>query len=191
MKTILSAVVVATMLPSCSVLFDAADITNRQSKALAQGEAVIGDGFTVRAPESGLYPSSKDRQPGGVILRPTEPAFDGLVYLATPFNGGGASTPREAFERWNEMPKARGFTVTTLSGGSTDFRGLPAYKASVELSKGSASHVASMLIVKRSSDFLVLSTGHPFIHPATRAERREYTDTRLRKLQAATTISKR
>ena len=191
MRCLVLATTAAMTFPACSLVFDAVDLSNRRTKAIAEGEIVAGDGFTVRSPEAGLYPSLQSTQQGGVTLRPTEPFLDGLVYLVTPFEGNGATTPQEAFERWNDIPKARGFTVVAFESDSTNFRGLPAYRSSVELSKGSIRQVGSLLIVQRSSDFLVLSTGHPHFHPQTREERIKFTSERLIKLQSATELNRR
>lgn len=63
-------------LPSCSLLFDAADVGIRQTKALEKGETVSGDGFGIRVPEAGLYSASFGKPIGAIALRPTEPFLE-------------------------------------------------------------------------------------------------------------------
>jgi len=175
---------------SCSLLFDAADISNRRSNEIAEGATVAGDGFTVHSPESGLYSASRDTRPGGITLRPTEPFFDGLVYFVAPFEARRETNLHEVLTKWNSIPEAKGYKLTVLRKTLTSFDDLPALQAVVEASNGTASQVTSILIIKRSADYLILSTGHPYHRPTSRQERQDFTNTRLNKLQAATKINR-
>ncbi len=172
-------------------MYGEASVAVRKSKSVEEGQIVTSDSFAIRVPESGLYSATTNKPPGSVTLRPVDPSLDGLVYLATTFDGGRASSPSDALVEWNKLPEARGVATIVFESRKTTYRGFPAVSAGVELLHGSISQVTSLLIVKRPSDFLILPVGHPYTYPNTRQDRRRYTKERLDNLEHITQVEQR
>ena len=159
MKRILLLLAVLS-LNSCSLIFEAADISVRRSKEVSTSDQLAGDGFTVRPPESGLYPNYGIPFKGGVTLRPTSTGFDGLVYYVSPFVSATARTPDEAMHEWNSIWIKQGARVEVVEKSRTVFSGLAATRCTGWIAKGSEEHAIAFLVVKRDSDFLVIGHGN-------------------------------
>ena len=142
-------------LSSCSLMFEAADISNRRSKEVATTEQLSGDGFSLRPPEARLYPIKDLPLKGGVTLRPTETMLDGLVYAVTPF-ATSAPTTEAAAREWIDNWTNAGASVDVLETTSRTFAGRKATRSLVEIRKGREQHFAMFLTVKRDHDFLIL-----------------------------------
>ncbi len=176
------------LLPSCSLVGDAVDITNRRSREVSKGTSIGGIGFTVKAPEEGLYPIPNTPGKGGVTFRPTEPMFDGLVYFVTPFPQSKATTVREALIEWNQIPAAKGVQVKIIGQKETQYRRYPAIEALVEVPQNNGGQIASILIVRSPAGFFVLNRGDVFYQPQDRTRAIERCKAGLNLLKASTTI---
>ena len=159
MKRILLLLAILPM-SSCSLIFEAADISVRKSKEASTSDQLAGDGFTVRPPESGLYPSYGIPLKGGVTLRPTTTGFDGLVYYVSPFASATAKTTDEAMHEWNSIWSKQGARVEVVERTRTAFAGRTATRCVGWIRKGSEEHAMAFLMVKRDSDFLVIGHGN-------------------------------
>jgi len=146
-------------LGSCSLIFEAADISIRRSKEVSSTEQLQGDGFTLRPPEAGLYPIRDLPLKGGLTLRPTETIRDGLVYSVSPFKSSAATTGAAARE-WLAIWTKSGASVDVLETTSRTFAGRQATRCLVEIRKGREQHFAMFLAVKRDQDFLMLFHGN-------------------------------
>lgn len=155
-------------LSSCSLLFEAVDITSRRANKVENGELVEGDGFVIKCPQAGLYLARTPPTPGGVVFRPVEPLADGLVFFVTPFHAPTARSLSEALSLWNARVVKRGMTVQVLRTEQTSFAGRQALRAEMELPRGQFGNVSSTLIVRRDSDYLILCCGESYFGPAQR-----------------------
>lgn len=163
----------ALPLSSCSLLVEAVVITARQSKEVRNGTPVQGDGFVVICPEDYLYPTQDIPTQGGVTFRPTSPMNDGDAYFVTPFKTATASTPEQALLEWNLRPRQK---IEILKLKKSVFRGLPAVTALVHLSNGERGSVASMTVVKRATDYLVIARGAAYDFPGARQNTINYVE---------------
>lgn len=143
-------------LSSCSLLVEAVVITARRSKEVRNGTPVQGDGFVVVCPGDSLYPTKDIPTQGGVTFRSTSPMSDGDAYFVTPFKTATASTPEQALLEWNRRPRQK---MEVLKQEKSVFRGLPAVTALVHFPNGERGSVASMTVVKRGTDYLVMARG--------------------------------
>jgi hypothetical protein len=164
----LSFLIVPWLLASCSLVGDAVDISERRSNQLAKGAKVEGEGFSVRVPDSGLYPKKDFPLRGGITFRPTEPMFDGQVYFVTPFPFAAEDT-HQALNAWNQIPRSKGSQVNVLKERKVTFQGFKATEATVEVPQSKGGQIAAVLVVKRSRDFLILTRGEFYRFPSDRA----------------------
>ena len=186
------AAMLCAMLSGCSLVGDAVDITSRRSKELKAGMVVSGKGFSIVAPEPGLFPKTNFPTSGGITLRPIEPMLDGKVFFVAPFDNQSLD-PSTALDRWNQIPeRQRGVTVSASNRRNTVFQGLPAHEAVVDVPRTSSSgSVALVLVIKRGADFLILHSGENYYTQRMKGRRLEACRRAMAKLKTATTITRR
>lgn len=175
-------------LTSCSLLFDAADITMRRSREVAEGTVIAGDGFTVGCPARGLYPAKDVPTRGGVVFRPVEPLADGEVFFVTPFQSSSAQTSDQALVEWNSRTAKKGRVLAVIRQQKTTFAGLPATRAVMNITENRRDQIAVFLVVKRASDFLILARGDVCNHPTLINRTIERCESGLASLQRKTSL---
>jgi len=193
MKRILLLLAVLSM-NSCSLIFEAADITIRESKEVAPNEQLAGDGFTVRVPDEKLtkfYPKYDYPLKGGVTLRPTQTFLDGVVYFVTPFAPSSAQTTDEALVEWCAVVQKKQLTAEVLEKSRTTFEGRSATRALLRVREDSRyGHLAAVMIVKRESDYIVMCNSYLYGGLWTESRAKEESKAGLKKLAAGTRLTR-
>lgn len=158
MKQIL--LLLALPMCSCSLIFEAADISIRRSKEVSTSDQLTGYGFTLCPPEARLYPNYNHPFKGGVTLRPTDTARDGLVYYVQPFASATARTTDDAVREWNSIWEKKGIRVEMVEKSKSVFSGHDATRCIMRIHQRSGEHVSAFLVVRRDTDFLIIGHGN-------------------------------
>jgi len=173
----------------CAILMEAAHSSHRQANAVAVGTTFSGPGFTFRVPESGLYTTYDFPTSGGVTLRGVSGLEQGRTLYVTPYVSPEAVTASAALDEWNEKPQKKGLTVTVLDRNETTLSGRPAVRATVDIpTRGDNGLISALLVVQRSTDFLILASGDRYLYPKDRGRVLRQTRESLRGLCESTNI---
>jgi len=148
-------------LTSCGLVFEAIGITARRSREIPIGTVLTGDGFSLRCPEDGLYPTRNLPTTGGVTLRSTMSDFP-VTSFVTPFRSLTARSTDQALQEWNQRVIRNRQSLVVLQQSHTTYGGMPATRAVINFPQKQAGHIAAMLVVRRSNDFLIIANGRPY-----------------------------
>lgn len=180
-------------LSSCGLLIEGIVITVQRACEVPVGKVLSGDGFTLRCPEECLHASRNIPTTGGVTLRPDWSSLEmEEAYFVTPFRTTTARTPEEALAEWNRRtPQLRQAPPAVLRQHRTTFAGLPATRSIMHFPAGSRGQYVAMLVVRRSTDFLILASGGPYQIQENKANTLARHEAQLDTLQLNTSITRK
>jgi len=125
---------------------------------------------------------------GGITLREE---YSDSLYFVTPFKTSSARTTEQALAEWNQRPLMHHRQVTVMRQTRTMFAGLTATRAIIDLPHPNEGSIAVMLVVKRSNDFLILTTGGSYYREHGKESMLAVLEKNMVKLQRNLTLTRK